>query len=88
MFNAPKRKIIWDHNDILPVGKHAFEDFSFSIPSNAEGVADDCFPGWPYMQWTSVGMIILQRMFCLIPMFAPRWQGLSTNVINSYNGFD
>lgn len=49
MFNAPKRKIIWDHNDILPVGKHAFEDFSFSIPSNAEGVADDCFPGWPYM---------------------------------------
>lgn len=49
MFNAPKRKIIWDQNDILPVGKHAFEDFSFSIPSNAEGVADDCFPGWPYM---------------------------------------
>ena len=49
MFNAPKRKIIWDHNDILPVGKHAFEDFPFSIPSNAEGVADDCFPGWPYM---------------------------------------
>ncbi len=39
-------------------------------------------------QWTSVGMIILQRMFCLIPMFAPQWQGLSTNVINSYNGFD
>lgn len=38
--------------------------------------------------WTSAGMIILQRMFCLILMFAPRWQSLSSNVISSYNGFD
>lgn len=49
MFNAPKRKIVWNRKDILPISKHSFEDFVFSIPSNAESVANDCFPGWPYM---------------------------------------
>ena len=29
VFDAPKRKIIWDCNDILPVRKHPFDGFSF-----------------------------------------------------------
>ena len=49
VFDAPKRKIIWDRNDILPVRKHSFNDFSFSVPAKAEKVAEDCYPGWPYM---------------------------------------
>lgn len=88
VFDAPKRKIIWDCNDIIPVRRHPFDGFSFLVPAKAEKVADDCYPGWPYMPMDICDMIILQRMFCLIPMFAPRWQGLSTNVISSYNGFD
>lgn len=44
-----KRKIIWDRNDILPVRKHPFDSFSFLVPAKAEKVADDCYPGWPYM---------------------------------------
>lgn len=49
VFDAPKRKIIWDRNDILPVRKHPFDSFSFLVPAKAEKVADDCYPGWPYM---------------------------------------
>lgn len=49
VFDAPKRKIIWDCNDILPVRKHPFDSFSFLVPAKAEKVADDCCPGWPYM---------------------------------------
>ena len=49
VFDAPKRKIIWDCNDILPVRKHPFDSFSFLVPAKAEKVADDCYPGWPYM---------------------------------------
>lgn len=42
VFDAPKRKIIWDRNDILPVRKHPFGGFSFSVPAKAEKVADAC----------------------------------------------
>lgn len=49
IFDAPKRKIIRDRSDILPVIKHPFDDFSFSVPAKAEKVAEDCYPGWPYM---------------------------------------
>lgn len=49
IFDAPRRKIIWDRSDILPVIKHPFDDFSFSVPAKAEKVAEDCYPGWPYM---------------------------------------
>lgn len=42
VFDAPKRKIIWDRNDILPVRKHPFDSFSFLVPAKAEKVADDC----------------------------------------------
>jgi lipopolysaccharide cholinephosphotransferase len=49
VFDAPKRKIIWDCNDILPVRKHPFDSFSFLVPAKAEKVADDCYPGWPYI---------------------------------------
>lgn len=49
VFDAPKRKIIWERNDILPVRKHPFDSFSFLVPAKAEKVADDCYPGWPYM---------------------------------------
>ena len=49
IFDAPRRKIIWDRSDILPVIKHPFDGFSFSVPSNANKVAEDCYPGWPYM---------------------------------------
>lgn len=88
VFNAPKRIIIWDCNDILPVRKHPFDNFSFLVPQKRKRSLMIAILDGLICLWTSAGMIILQRMFCLIPMFAPRWQSLSTNVISSYNGFD
>ena len=49
IFNAPNRRIIWNHNRIFPITRHPFDDFSFCVPNDAAGVADDCYPGWPYM---------------------------------------
>ncbi len=88
VFDAPKRKIIWDRNDILPVRKHPFGGFSFSVPAKAEKVADACYPGWPYMPMDICGHDHFAKDVLSDPDVRPRWQSLSTNVISSYNGFD
>lgn len=88
MFNAPKRKIIWDIMIYCPSVSMLLRIFLFQFLRTLRELLMTVSLDGLICLWTSAGMIILQRMFCLIPMFAPRWQGLSTNVISSYNGFD
>lgn len=88
MFNAPKRKSSGTITISCPSVSMLLRISPFQFLRTLRELRMIVSLDGLTCQWTSVGMIILQRMFCLIPMFAPRWQGMSTNVINSYNGFD
>ena len=48
-YDAPWRRIIWPKDMFFPVKVCNFEDYSFYIPSKSEDVADECYPGWPYL---------------------------------------
>lgn len=49
VYDAPWRRIIWSKDMIYPVTKHAFESYEFCVPNQADEVADECYPGWPYL---------------------------------------
>lgn len=48
-YDAPWRRIIWPKDMIFPTHKHAFESYQFSVPCDESAVADECYPGWPYL---------------------------------------
>lgn len=49
VFDAPRRPTIWEIESIFPTQEHRFESYSIRVPNNATRVADDCYPGWPYL---------------------------------------
>lgn len=49
IYDAPWRRTLWDISSIFPTRLHAYESYSFSIPNDAYGIADECYPGWPYL---------------------------------------
>lgn len=48
-YDAPWRRIVWPLEMIFPVASKPFESYEFSVPHDAEGVANECYPGWPYL---------------------------------------
>lgn len=48
-YDAPWRRIIWPCDMVFPTENHPFESYEFKVPHDAESVADECYPGWPYL---------------------------------------
>lgn len=49
IYDAPWRRTIWPKQMLLPPRDCDFEEYVFQIPHDAEAVADECYPGWPYL---------------------------------------
>ena len=48
-YDAPWRRILWPMDMIFPIRACDFETYHFYIPNDAESVANECYPGWPYL---------------------------------------
>lgn len=49
IYDAPWRRTLWPLSMMLPAKPHQFENGSINIPNDAIAVADECYPGWPYL---------------------------------------
>lgn len=49
IYDAPWRRTLWPLSMMLPTKPHQFENGSINIPNDAIAVADECYPGWPYL---------------------------------------
>lgn len=49
IYDAPWRRTLWPLSIMLPAKPHQFENGSINIPNDAIAVADECYPGWPYL---------------------------------------
>ena len=49
IYDAPWRRTLWPLSMMLPAKPHPFEGGSINVPNDAIAVADECFPGWPYL---------------------------------------
>lgn len=49
VYDAPWRRTLWPLSMMLPAKPHQFENGSINIPNDAIAVADECYPGWPYL---------------------------------------
>lgn len=49
IYDAPWRRTLWPLSMMLPAKPHLFENGSINVPNDAIAVADECYPGWPYL---------------------------------------
>lgn len=49
IYDAPWRRTLWPLSMMLPAKPHPFEGGSINVPNDAIAVADECYPGWPYL---------------------------------------
>ena len=49
IYDAPWRRILWPKHMIVPTKRHPFENGTICVPNDAYAVADECYPGWPYL---------------------------------------
>lgn len=49
IYDAPWRRTLWSNESIFPPQQHAYEQYSFFVPAKAKEIADECYPGWPYL---------------------------------------
>lgn len=49
IYDAPWRRTLWRRELIFPTVYHPYESYSFRVPNQAKAVADECYPGWPYL---------------------------------------
>ena len=49
IYDAPWRRTLWPLSMMLPAKPHPFEDGHINVPNDAIAVADECYPGWPYL---------------------------------------
>lgn len=55
IYDNPKRKIIFSTDTILPTKYHEYDKWKFMIPNDAISVANECYPGWPYLPQDILG---------------------------------
>lgn len=48
-YDAPWRRTLWPNDMIFPTHECPFESYAFLVPNKAFDVADECYPGWPYL---------------------------------------
>lgn len=49
IYDAPWRRILWPKGMMIPTRQHPFENGIINVPNDAYAVADECYPGWPYL---------------------------------------
>lgn len=49
IYDAPWRRTLWPLSMMFPAKPHPFEGGSINVPNDAIAVADECYPGWPYL---------------------------------------
>lgn len=49
IYDAPWRRILWPKTMMFPQKRHPFENGAINVPNDAYAVADECYPGWPYL---------------------------------------
>ncbi len=49
IYDAPWRRTLWPKSMMLPTKRHPFENGAINVPNDAYAVADECYPGWPYL---------------------------------------
>lgn len=49
IYDAPWRRILWPKSMMTPSKEHPFEGGIINVPNDAFAVADECYPGWPYL---------------------------------------
>lgn len=49
IYDAPWRRTLWPKSMMLPTKQHPFEEGLICVPNDAFAVADECYPGWPYL---------------------------------------
>lgn len=49
IYDAPWRRTLWPLSMMLPAKPHPFENGSINVPNDSIAVADECYPGWPYL---------------------------------------
>ena len=48
-YDAPWRRTLWPMDWIFPTTSCSFEGYSVMVPAKSKEVADECYPGWPYL---------------------------------------
>lgn len=67
IYDAPWRRTLWESESIFPTKLHAYERYDFCIPNKAKEVADECYPGWPYLPNDILGHEHFQKAALELP---------------------